>query len=452
MKIVIIGGGKVGYTLAKQLSGEGHDLVLVDQKLSALENAENTLDIMCVEGNGASMRVLKEAGVNTADLLVAVSSHDELNVMCCLIAKKLGAKHTIARIRDIDYFRDTQLLKKEIDLDMVVNPEQAAAQEISRILRVPSAFSVESFAAGRVELLGFTVNETDGFAGLSLMEYNRRHPNGALLCAAQRGGEVFIPDGRFVPQIGDLAYLVGSQKELNRLFQIMGRPVSRVKTVTIIGGSRIAVYLTLALERAGMQVTIVEVDREKCLRLSGLLPNALILCGDGTDNVLQESEGIFKSDAVVTLTGRDEENLLLAMCAQREGVKKVVAKTTRANYMDLVKETHIDSTISPKDITANKIGKYVRGLANSEGSAVESLYRLLGGKIEAVEFTAGEGTRIMNKPLKDLHLKKGLLVAAIVRGQNTIIPDGQTEILKDDHVIIIARSLFLHDINEILEN
>ncbi|MGM9618904.1 MAG: Trk system potassium transporter TrkA [Oscillospiraceae bacterium] len=452
MKIIIIGCGKVGYTLARQLSGEGHDLTLVDAKGPALRNAENTLDIMCVEGNGASLRVLKEAGAQKADLVISVTSHDEVNVVCCLMAKKLGARHTIARIRDIDYFRDTQMLKREIDLDMAINPEQAAAQEISRILRLPSAFSVEPFAGGRVELIGFTINETDGIAGVSLMEYNRKNPNGTLLCAVERGGEAIIPNGDFIPRIGDRAYLVGSQKELNRVFRLMNRPTSRVRTVCIIGGSRIAFYLALALERAGMQVTIVEAKRETCEMLAGVLPGTLILEGDGTDNVLQESEGLFRADALVALTGRDEENLLLAMCAQRAGVKKVIAKTTRDNYRDLVKQTQIDSTISPKDITANKIGRYVRALVNSEGSVVESLYKLLGGKIEAVEFTARAGSRLVNVPLKDLPLRKGLLVASIVRGQSSIVPDGNTQILPEDHVIVVAKSLFLHDINEILES
>ena len=454
MRIVIVGGGKVGYTLARQLSNEGHDLTLVDQKEQALNNAENTLDVLCINGNGASPSVLKEAGARGADLMVAVTSHDEVNVMCCLIAKKMGARHTIARIRDIDYYRDLQLLKKEIDLDMVVNPELEAAQEISRILRLPSAFSVEPFAGGRAELIGFTVNESDGLAGMTLRDYNILHPNGVLLCTIERDGEIYIPNGDFIPAIGDRAFIVGSQKELNAMFRLMNRPASKIRNVAIVGASRIAFYLARGLrEKAGMKITLVETDRERCERFSVLLPNTLIINGDGTDSVLLESEGIFENDALVSLTGRDEENLLLAMCARRSGVKKVIAKTTRENYKELVRETHIDSTISPKDITANKIGTYVRGLANSEGSAVESLYKLLGGRIEAVEFTAkAENKRIINIPLKDLRLRKGLLVAAIVRKASTIIPDGSTCILEDDHVIIVARSLFLHDINEILSD
>lgn len=452
MKIVIIGGGKVGYTLARQLCGEGHDLTVVDQKSSALSNAENTLDVLCIEGNGASPRVMKEAGVGSADLVIAVTSHDEVNVMCCLLAKNMGAQHTIARIRDIDYYRDTQMLKKEIGLDMAINPEQAAAQEISRILRVPSAFSVEPFAGGRAELIGFTINESDGLAGMSLKEFNQKHPNGALLCAVDRSGETVIPNGDFVPHIGDRAYLVGSHTELNRVFRLMQRPTARVRSVCIVGGSRVAFYLAVGLEKIGIDVTVVDNDRARCERLSTFLPEVLVLEGDGTDGNVQESEGLFKYDALVALTGRDEENLLLAMCARRAGVKKVVAKMARDNYMELVNETHIDSIISPKNITANKIGTYVRGLVNSEGSAVESLYRLLDGRIEAVEFTAGDNPRIIDIPLKDLKLRKGLLVAAIVRGQSTIIPDGSSRILKDDHVIIVAKSLFLHDINEILSD
>lgn len=454
MKIVIVGGGKVGYTLARQLSREGHSLTLVEKKGQALQNAENTLDVLCISGNGASPSILKEAGASEADLMIAVTSHDEVNVMCCLIAKKMGARHTIARIRDIDYYRDVQLLKKEIDLDMVVNPEQAAAQEISRILRLPSAFSVEPFAGGRAEMIGFTVNETDGLAGMTLRDYNVRYPNGVLLCAIERNGETYIPDGNFIPAIGDRAFIVGSQKELNNMFRLMNRPASRIRNVAIIGASRIAFYLAKGLrEKAGMKITLVETDEERCKQFSELLPSTLVLHGDGTDSVLLESEGIFDNDALVSLTGRDEENLLIAMCAQRSGVKKVIAKTTRENYKELVRETHIDSTISPKDITANKIGTYVRGLVNSEGSAVESLYKLLGGRIEAIEFTArAENRRIINIPLKDLRLRKGLLVAAIVRKTGTIIPDGSTCILEDDHVIIVAKSLFLHDINEILSD
>ncbi len=451
MKIIIIGNGKVGYTLAKQLSGEFHDLVLVDQRSEALEEADNSLDVLCIEGNGASISVLLEAGIRKADLAIAVTGYDEVNIMCCLIAKKLGAKHTVARIRNPEYFSEAALLKKEIGLDMVINPEYAAAQEIGRILRVPSAFSVESFARGRVEMIGFYVKESDGLADISLNDYNKKNPNGVLLCAAIRKGEIFVPNGGFIPQVGDKVYVIGSQEELDKFFRLLHRPANPIRHVSVLGGSRIATYLGWELDRMGIKMKVVEINREKCLLLTEKLPSALIICGDGTNSSLLEGEGIFEADAFVSLTNRDEENLLMALSAQRAGVKAVIAKMSRPNYIDLMREAGVDSVISPKDITASQITAYVRSLANSEGSAVEHLYKLLGGAMEAVMFTVTTTTRFLNTPLKNLNLKDGLLVAAIVRDTKTIIPDGNTEILNGDKVIVMAKSLFLQDLNDILQ-
>ncbi|MCI9514090.1 MAG: Trk system potassium transporter TrkA [Oscillospiraceae bacterium] len=451
MKIIIIGNGKVGYTLAKQLAGEAHALVLVDESVEALKEADTSLDVLCMEGNGASIRTLKEAGVRSADLVIAVTGYDEVNIICCLIAKKLGAKHTVARIRNPEYYNEAPLLKQEIGLDMVINPEYAAAQEISRILRVPSAFSVETFARGRVDMIGFYVTETDGLAGVPLYQYNKKNPNGVLICAAIRGSEVFVPNGRFVPQIGDKVYIIGSHRELNKFLRLLGRPANPVRTLSVLGGSRIATYLGWAAERMGMKMKLVELNREKCLDLTDKLPSALIIHGDGTDHNLLEAEEILSADAFVSLTNRDEENLLMALSAQRSGVKKVIAKMSRPNYIELMRESGVDSIISPKDITANQISAYARSLANSEGSAVEHLYKLLGGAMEAVMFTANAATHFLNTPLKDLRFKEGLLVAAIVRNNQTIIPDGNSEILDGDKVIVMAKSLFLQDLNEILQ-
>lgn len=451
MRIIIIGNGKIGNTLARQLSGENHDLVLVDSNRATLQRAEKTLDLLCVEGNGASISTLMEAGARTADLVIAVTNYDEVNIVCCLIAKKLGAEHTIARIRNPDYFKDASLLKREVGLDMVINPEAAAAQEIARILRVPSAFSVETFAAGRVDLIGFTIRESDGLAGRSLQQDSRLSSGNLLLCTARRGSQIIVPDGTFVPQVGDRAYVVGSHEALDHLFHQMGRPLERVRSVSVVGGSRIAIYLGWALARSGMKLRIVEQDPEKCERLSEKLPGALILQGDGTDQELLEGEGIYESDAFVSLTGRDEENLLIAMGAQRGGVQKVLAKMTRLNYTDLIQDMGLESIISPKDITANKISSYVRGLQNSQGSAVEVLYKLADGAVEAVEFNAAANLKFLNRPLKELQLKPGLLVAAVVREGKIIIPDGDTKLLEGDRVIVIAKSLFLQDLNDILQ-
>lgn len=451
MKIIIIGNGKVGYTLAEQLSMENHDLTIIDQRSPALQRADGTLDVMCIAGNGASVRTLMEAGARKADLVIAVTNYDEVNIVCCLLAKKLGAKHTIARIRDPEYSADGPLLRREIGLDLIINPEFAAATEISRIFRYPSASGVDTFARGEVEMVGFNIEKHDEIIGVPLYEFNRLHPNRTLMCAVQRGHDVIIPNGDFIPLEDDTAYMIGTPAELRRCFQLMGRPMTRIKDVTILGGSRIATYLTWELSKSDMRIRILEKDRAKCERLSEQLPQALIIHGDGTDNTVLESENVFKTDAFVSLTDRDEDNLLMALNAIHAGVPNVAAKMTRPNYIDLAKDVGLDSIISPKDLTANLISSYIRAITNSEGSAVERLYRLLDGKMEAVEFTATAATRFLNITLKDLKLKKGLLIAAIVRGDEAIIPNGNDMILENDRVIVVARSLFLDDLNDILK-
>ncbi len=453
MKIIIIGCGKVGFTLARQLSGENHELVLIDHRAEAMQVADSTLDLMCVEGSGASIQTLREAGARDTELVVAVTGSDELNIVCCLIAKKLGARHTVARIRSPEYFREANLLKREVGLNMIINPEYAAAQEISRLLRVPSAFSVETFAQGLVELIGFPIVDSDGLAGISLFEYNRRRPNGVLMCAVIRGDKVYVPNGRFVPQVGDKAYIIGAQREIAKFFHTLGRDGNRIRRLTVLGGSKIATYLTWAVEKVGMKVRIVEQDESKCRSLSEKLPDSLVIQGDGTDSEVIEAEGLLDTDAFIALTNRDEENLLMAMTAQRHGVGKVIAKMSRPNYIEMMRESGVDCIISPKDITANQISAYVRAMARSEGSAVENVYKPLGGAVEAVEFTATATAKFLDTPLAELgrRLKPGILVAAIAREGKTIIPDGSTSIRAGDKVIIMAKSLFLQELDDILE-
>ncbi len=451
MKVIIVGAGKVGYAIAGQLAVENHNVVIVDSSAAALERADSALDIMCVEGNGASVSVLKSAGAADADLVIAVTNGDEANLVCCLIAKKLGAKHTVARVRNTDYRRDADMLKREIGLDMVINPDLAAAREIARILSFPAAFSVEPFARGRIDMIGFHVSAKDTLAGVPLSEFNHNRIAEVLFCAAEHNGEYVIPDGNFVPQPGDRMYMVGAKHEVLKMLKGMGRSLQRVKEVSLLGGSRIAMYLTWELQRSNTRVRIVEKEHADCMILAEELPGTMVIEGDGTDSDLIQSEGVFQVDAFVSLTGRDEENLLMALTAQRAGVPKVVAKMTRPNYMDLVHDTGIESIISPKDIVANQITSYVRALANSEGSAVESLYRLLDGTVEALEFTAAATSEgILDIPLKDLKLKKGLLLAAIVRDYRTIIPDGMTCIQEGDRVVVVTRITGLDDLADIL--
>ncbi len=452
MKIIIVGCGKVGYAIAQQLTQEKHDITMVDDEPEHLSRADSTLDAMCLNGNGASISVLMEAGVRSADLVIAVTGVDETNLVCCLIAKSLGAQHTVARVRNPDYRRDADMLKREIGLDMVINPDLAAAQEIARILSFPAAISVEPFAGGRIDMIGFKMQESDTILGHSLSDFHRERVAEVLICAAQRGDEFIIPNGSFVPQLDDRLYMVGAKSELHKMLRSMGRSLHRVKDVSILGGSRISMYLSWELARTGTRVHIVEQDHDKCLRLSQELPDAMIIEGDGTDNDMIRSENLFGADGFVALTGRDEENLLMALSAQRAGVRKVLAKMTRPNYMELVQETGLSSIISPKDIIANQITRYVRALANSQGMAVESLYKLLGGRVEALEFTVSEkGAERLGQPLKDLTLKPGILLAAIVREGRIIIPGGMTVIRAGDHVLVVTNSMGLTDLKDILE-
>ena len=450
MKIIIVGIGKVGYAIAEQMTGENHDLVVIDRNSAVLDHVDSMLDVMCVEGNGASASALLEAGVREADLLIAVSENDEVNLICCLMAKKLGAKHTVARVRNPENFRDAPLLRREIGLDMIINPENAAAQEISRILRVPSAFSVETFASGLVELIGFQTEEGDSLVGKSLIDYNRENPNSILMCAAKRGEEVIVPNGSFVPQTGDRVYVIGTPAETTRVLRSMGRAMAPIRRVSILGGSRIAQYLAWVLTDIGTHVTIVEKDEAKCLTLAEKLPKVTVIHGDGTNHDLLESEGIFHCDAFIAVTDRDEENLLMALTAKRYGVKKVVPKMSRMGYLDIVNLTGLDTVISPKAIIASQISSYVRSLANSQGSAGESLHYILGGAIEAVEFTATSATHFLDRPLSDLHFRNGLLVAAIVHNGRMEIPNGHSQIHAGDRVIVVAKKLFLQDLNDIL--
>lgn len=454
MKIIIVGNGKVGYAIARQMAAEKHDIVLVDDTAAALAKADNSLDVMCIQGNGASISVLMSAGVHTADLVIAVTGQDETNLVCCLIAKKLNAKHTIARVRNPEYRQDAKLLKREIGLDMVINPDLAAAREISRIISFPAAFSVEPFAHGRIDMIGFQVAPTDHLVGKTLGQYHRERPEDVLICAVERSGEYTIPNGTFVPQAGDNLYMIGTKPELLKMLKRMGRPLQKVKNVSIFGGSRIAMYLTWELEKTNphTQVRIVERSARKCQHLAAQLPQAMIIEGDGTDNELLISENIFNADAFVSLTDRDEENLLMAMSARHAGIPKVLSKMTRPNYMDIVRSTNIDSLISPKDIVANQITRYVRALANSEGSAVESLFQMLGGEVEALEFIATDTAQsVLDICLKDLKLRNNILVAAIVRGEEIIIPGGNTRMQKGDHVVVVSRSIGLQDLTDILQ-
>ena len=454
LNIIIVGDGKVGYTLAEHLSREEHNVTIVDTSEEALRKADESLDVMCIKGNGASITALREAGADTADLLIAATSMDEINMVCCLTAKHLGAKYTIARIRNPEYNTGLSDLKRNMGIDMVINPENATAVEISRLLRFPPAANIETFCRGRVELIGFRLLEEDFLVNRPLHALSDQVKQLSLLfCAVERpGGEVVIPNGSFVPQAGDKLYLIGRPSSLDQFFRLLGRYSPKVKSVFIVGGGKISLYLSDVLEKMKMRVKIVEIQEERCRFISERLPHTTVICGDGTDQELLESERLTASDAFVALTDRDEDNLILSLYAMQKGVQKVVTKSNRQNYAGIAQTIGLDSVISPKLITAAQILQVVRGMQNSQGSVMNTLYRIADGSAEAMEFTASANTRHLGVPLRDLHLRKGILIAVLARGGDIIIPEGSSSIQEGDSVILISRDLRILDLNDIYED
>lgn len=450
MDIVIVGVGKVGFSLAEQLVRESHNVTLVDQREDTLRHAADTLDIMPVRGNGVSVCSLEEAGVDHADLLVAATNSDEVNMICCLTAKNLGTRFTIARIRNPEYTSSLTELCRNLKIDMVINPESATAAEIARLLRFPAAANIETFCRGRVELMGFRLQPQDFLVGKPLMNLSSQIKRLSLLfCAAERDGQVSIPNGSFVPQAGDKLYLVGRPDSLDQFFQVLGRYTPKIKRVFITGGGKISAYLLAALSNMGMNLKVVELNEARCRVLSETFPAVSVLHGDGTDQDLLDSERLAESDAFVALTDRDEDNLITALYASQLGLSKVIAKCNRQNYAGIVRSVGLDSVLSPKFITASYILHVVRGMQNSQGSVMNSLHRIADGGAEAMEFTVAPSTHYLGVPLRELKLKPGVLIAVIVRGREIIIPEGSSALQANDNVILISRSSVIRDLNDI---
>ena len=451
MKIVIIGDGKVGYRLAKQLSEENYDVVLIDNDKEKLKETINKLDINCVTGDGVSAEVQKEAGVPSSDLVIACASTDELNMLSCLIARRLGAKHTIARVRNPLYFQQIHILKEDLHLSMVINPELAVANEIVRVLIFPSASKVETFVKGKVELVEFPLREGNPIVGMSLAEVYKKFQIKILVCAAQRGKEVYIPDGSFVPQVGDKLHIAASHKQLEALFTALGNKKNMIRKVMIGGGGRASFYLAKQLTTMGMDVKIIEHNRKKCEDLCEQLPKATIIHGDATDHELLLEEGIEEADAYVALTGLDEENIITGLFAKGQGVHKIVAKVNEDSRAQMVEGLGLDSMVSAKSATADAIISYVRARQNSYSSAnVETMYRLVDDRVEALEFIIKEETSYTHVPLKDLRTKPNNLIACIARNRQIIIPSGNDFLQVGDSVVVVTRDKKVQDIRDIL--
>lgn len=452
MKIVIIGDGKVGYKLAEHLSKDDYDVVLIDNNEEKLKEAINNLDINCFAGDGVSAEVQREAGVPEADLVIACASTDEQNMLSCLIARNLGAKHTIARVRNPIYYQQIDILKEDLHLSMVINPELAVANEIARNLIFPAASKVETFVKGRIELVEIPVRQGNPLIGGKLADIYRKYQIKVLICAVQRGAEVYIPDGEFVLQEGDKLHIAAPHKEMEQFFARMKSQGKCVHKVLICGGGRVGFYLAKKLCSMNMDVKIIEHNYEKCENLCEKLPDATVICGDATDHDLLMEEGIRQADALVALTGVDEENIIMGLFARKQGVQKIVAKVNEDSRAQMVEGLGIDSIVSAKTATADAIFSYVRARQNSLSSVnVEAMYRLVDDRVEALEFIVKEETEYTNIPLKDLRTKPNMLIACIGRNRQIIIPSGNDCIQPGDTVVVIAKEKKIQDITDILE-
>ena len=452
MNIIIAGAGKVGGTVAEHLSGAGHSVTIVDMSDSTLDRQSNQLDVMCLKGNCASRDILMEAGAKDCDVLVAATASDEINLLCCHCAHNIGVPYTVARVRGTEYAKDLDTMKRDLGITMLINPEFASAVEISRLLRFPSAANIDTFARGRVELMSFHIQEDDFLAGRSLASLSSKIQGlPVLFCTVERGDSVFIPNGSTVLSKDDRVYMAGTPNGIHQFFKLLGRQTHRIKDVFIIGGGRIAFYLLRQLERLGMSCKVVEKSEARCRTLAEEFPHSLILQGDGTDPELLTEERMAASDAFVALTDRDEDNLIISLYAHQAGVAKVVAKSNRQNYAAIARSAGLESVVSPKLTTVGQILRMVRGLQNSKGSAMTALYRIAEGRAEAMEFVVAHNTQHLGIPLKDLRLKKGVLIAVIVRGSKVIIPEGATTLERGDNVIVVARDSGILDLNDIYD-
>ena len=415
MKIIVVGDGKVGLTLTEQLSKEEHDIVVIDKNPTVLQNSQETFDVMVVPGNGASRQVLLEAGAQDADLVIAATSADEINLLCCLTAKKLGCTHTIARVRNPEYAGQLVFLKDELGLSMVINPEATAAREMFQILQFPSFLNRDRFAKGRVEIVELKVEKGCTIIGKYLHELHENAKVKVLVCAVERGEQVYIPSGNFKIEEGDKIHVTAETRDLTKLIHYLGIPLPKMRDVVIVGGSRLGYYLANMLIQSGVKVKIIEIDYERCLQLSELLPKALIINGDGCQQKLLNEEVYGKADAVISLLNIDEVNLVISMYAKKLGVPKVIAKIDRIEYMNVFKSFTEESFISPKNLICNDVLRYVRAVGNSGEGSMLTLYRLIGNQVEAIEFLAGKDTHFLGVPFSKVPMRPNLLIASIRR-------------------------------------
>ena len=449
MKIVIVGVGKLGEYLAKSLVKEGHAVTLVDVDFTTSQDIINNEDLNYIDGNGLDVSVLKEAGVEQADLLISVMEQDEQNTMCCLLGKKLGAKHTIARIRTPEYANSIELLKEELGLTMTINPEKLTAQHIARILSIPSALNATIFFKGRIQMISVKVKEKKYLDGITIANLNKKLEGRIIVCAIERDNEIIIPRGNTKMQVNDILHITGTPTNINEFLKLVGLD-DKTRKVIISGGSSTAVYLAKYLDEMGMATKIIEINEERANLLSKLLPNTLVINGDASNQELLYEEGIEECDAFVSLTSIDEENIVYSMFAAMQQVPKIITKVNHINLEGIIEKAAIDTVVTPHKIATNTIVKYVRAMQYGENSSCESIYKFDDDKFEMVEFKVTNIFEKINCKIKDIELKDGVLITAILRGKNIIFPSGNDKIFENDTIVIINNESKIQELNDIL--
>lgn len=451
MNIIIVGCSRVGLTLASELVNEDNNITMIDLSQEKVSEVTSKYDVMGIVGNGATHKTLSEAGVETADLLIAVTDSDELNLLCCIIAKKTGNCRAIARVVSPEYSTEANYLKKGLGLEMIINPELEAAKEIVRVLRFPSALNIETFAGGRVELITFRLPEGSVLSGMQLKDAVMKLKTNVLISTVQRDGEAYIPNGSFVFQDKDIISLVASHKDASDFFLKINYNAEAVRDAIILGAGDITNYLCNMLT-SSVSLKVIEKDYELCEQLSNNYRDVTVINGDANEHDILVEEGILNTGAFLSLLDGDEENILLSLFAKKSGTAKVVTKINRTDYDDIINHLDLDTTVYPKSITSDMILRYVRATKSSYGSNVETMYNVIKGKVEASEFKIGDGSPICNTPLMQLNFKKDVLVAAILRDGKLIIPRGSDVIMPNDSVIIVTKILGLRDISDILDD
>lgn len=450
--IIIVGCGKVGATLIEKLSEEGHDITIIDKNAELVQTLSDTYDVMGIVGNGASYGVQIEAGIERADLIIAVTDSDELNLLCCTVARRVGSCAAIARVRTPDYSEETGYLREKLGLAMILNPELEAAKEAARILFLPTALSVNTFAHGQAELIKIQIPDNNVLDGKTIAYLGKNITQSVLICAVERDGEVYIPSGSFILRKGDLVSFAASRTDARHFLQKIGFVTKQVKNSMIIGGGKAAFYLAKQLLAMGISVKIIERSRTRCEELSILLPKAIIINGDGTDEELLKEEGIDSTESFVALTGIDEENIMLTLHARQTSKAKIITKINRITFKNVISQLQLGSVLYPKYITSEAIIAYVRAKKNSMNSNnIETLYHMFDSRVEAIEFCVEHESEVTGKPLMNLSLKRDLLIACINRNGRIIIPRGNDSIQVGDTVMIVTRHTGFYDINDILK-